>query len=48
MGMKRQIINPFILVAFLVTITVTIAGAASAPEVKVKLLGHFGGFYRCR
>lgn len=28
----------------MVTIAVTIAGAASVPEGKVKLVGHFGGF----
>ncbi len=44
MGIKRQVIYPLILAALLVTITVTIAGAASATEVKVKPVGHFGGF----
>lgn len=44
MRIKRQIIFPLIFVSFLVTIAVSIAGAASVPEGKVKPVGHFGGF----
>ncbi|WP_054864504.1 LVIVD repeat-containing protein [Methanosarcina barkeri] len=44
MGIKKKIIYPFVFVAFLVTIAVTIAGAASVPKGKVKPVGHFGGF----
>jgi len=43
MELNRQITYQFISVAFLVLITGTVAGAASAPAVNMELVGHFGG-----
>lgn len=43
MELNRKITYPFIFVAFLVLITGTVAGAASAPAVNMVLMGHFSG-----
>jgi hypothetical protein len=47
MGINRQIINPLMFVAFLVTITGSVAGVAADPEVNMKLVGHFWRDDRC-
>ena len=46
MELNRKLTYPFIFVAFLALITGTVAGAASAPEVNVEQVGHFGGAVR--
>lgn len=46
MELNRKITYPFIFVAFLVLITGTVAGAASAPAVNMELVGHFSGQIR--